>query len=212
VVAYLPDAPVGVLGLIAGSLVEKRGVPALIMSLDSDGVVRGSGRSLANYPPLPEMLASVDNLLLRFGGHNVAAGWSLNPDQLADFTSAVKERLRPLDELAQQSRLVLDACLLPDEATVTDARSLEVLAPFGSGNEEPLMYLEGRLNRCQPLGSSGAHVRFNISEYPRLSIVWFNHGQTELPKEGDHVQMAGRLTVNTWREPEPQIVIEDVRW
>lgn len=211
VVAYLPDAPVGVLGLIAGALVEKRGVPALIMGLDVDGVVRGSGRSLVGYPPLPEMLASLDGLLLRFGGHNEAAGWSLEPDKLAEFTSAVKERLRPLGE-AETISVTVDAELLPEEATVASAESLTSLAPYGSANTEPVLFVTGILKTCRGLGSSGAHVKLVVAGYESLSIVWFNHGQTRLPQEGETVYLAGRLAVNVWREPEPQLVIEAAQW
>ena len=211
VVAYLPEAPVGVLGLIAGSLVEKRGVPALIMGLDADGVVRGSGRSLVGYPPLPEMLASLDGLLLRFGGHNEAAGWSLEPDKLAEFTAAVKDRLRPLGQ-AETVAVVLDTDLRPAEATVDAAHSLSSLAPFGSGNDEPILFLAGRLSGRRSLGSSGAHVKLSVVGYEALSIVWFNHGQSRLPQEGDQIFLAGRLTVNVWREPEPQLVITAAKW
>lgn len=211
IVAYLPDAPVGLLGLIAGSLMERHGVPALIMALDANGQVRGSARLPHGYPPLPEVFASLDGLLLRFGGHNEAGGWSLRPEQLADFTTAVASRLQPISDQAHDV-VAIDALLRPEEATVETARRLSTLAPFGPGNREPLLAISGRLVAQRSLGASGAHVKFTLEEYPGLSVVWFNHGQAALPGPGAMVHLAGELTVNVWREPEPQLVVNASLW
>lgn len=211
VTVYLPDVPVGLLGLLAGSVVDRWHVPALVMSLDADGTVRGSGRSLAGYPPLPELLASMGDLLLRFGGHNEAAGWSLEAERVDDFIAAVQERLLPTKQ-GKPPQVVLDARLQTGEGSLDDIHQLSKLAPFGQGNTEPVLLAVGQIESCRPLGSSGAHIRFKLADFSHLPFLWFSHGQIRLPAVGDTLTVAGHLSINTYRDPEPQFVITRASW
>lgn len=211
VVLYIPDVPVGLLGLLAGSLVEQHGVPALVMSQDSDGTVRGSGRSPKGFPGLPDVLGQAKGLVQRFGGHKEAAGWSLSPENVAEFTVAVKELLQsPPGSVAAD--VSLDTYLTPEESNLRSAQVVHALAPFGQDNPEPSLFIQDTLRSLRPVGKDGSHAKLLLNHYPSLEVMWFRHNCAELPSPGTLLSLAGGLSVNTFREPAPQFVVEEAVW
>ncbi len=131
------DAPVGILGLLAGRLTEKSGLPTVVLRVE-DGIASGSCRSPEGYP-LNEILADCSSFLKSYGGHAKAAGCSLYEKDISDFRDRfilICQKYSP-----PPTETVVDMQLSPDMITMEALESLYQLEPCGEGNPQPLFYL-----------------------------------------------------------------------
>jgi single-stranded-DNA-specific exonuclease len=137
-VYYAEDWHRGVLGIVASRLVERLHRPVFVLSNSEDGLAQGSGRSIPAFHLL-EALESMPDLFVRFGGHQHAAGVTIEcgrvPEFRQRFNAFAAARLRPEDF---RPELPIDAVL--DLREITDHTATEIfsLAPFGHGNPAPL--------------------------------------------------------------------------
>lgn len=134
-VVYLPDCHESLAGIIAGRIREKYFKPCFVLTDGEDGV-KGSGRSIPGYHMFDEM-TRVRELFTKFGGHPMAAGLSLPPENVEPFRKAINENCR-LTEEELTPRLDYDAVLPICYAGDQLIRELELLEPFGKANEKPL--------------------------------------------------------------------------
>ncbi len=152
----------GVIGIVASRLVDRYYRPTVLISLDGDSG-KGSARSIRGYHLYHGLQACADHLAV-FGGHEMAAGMSLNKDQLADFAEALEAHARTklsVDDLLPKLRH--DGTLLLEEIDLETLRQLDGLAPFGMGNPEPLLVIESvRAMQVQVVGES--HLRFTACQ------------------------------------------------
>ena len=148
----------GVIGIVASRLVDRFYRPTVLIALDGEGG-KGSGRSIRGLHLYQALQACADNLLA-FGGHEMAAGLSLRRDQVTAFSQSFETAARvALSEDDLQPVLLHDGVVLMEELDFPQVAGLERLAPFGMGNPEPVLLLEGvRARQVQNL--SGAHLRF----------------------------------------------------
>ena len=205
-VIYLPNAPSGITGLIAGRLADITGWPALVMAPEGDEI-RGSGRSPTTLSMLT-VLEPLAPLVTRYGGHAQAAGWSMAIDQLAAFSGQARE------VLAQQSaahpkggEVVIDAVLQPHEATLDTAHALRALEPFGMGNEEPLLLWQDTVVQVTPMGQQKNHWRITTASH--IDAVYFNVPSDCVPPQpGSALQAAVHFGINTYATPRPQLVVK----
>lgn len=148
----------GVIGIVAARLTEHFGKPAIVFSIDGDTAV-GSARSLGNFS-IYEAIASCSDLLLRFGGHQFAAGMTI-------ATKDLPELIRQINGYAAKQpptmrTLLIDKALKPSEITLERLTEIESLAPFGNENPKPLFLLQGaRLEEVMSL-SGGKHLRLKF--------------------------------------------------
>src|SRR5438874_6786814 len=190
------DWPSGIVGLVAGKLAQAYNRPTLVYRR-SDGLVSGSGRSIAGYNLLGALQAC-DDVFDRYGGHQAAAGFSLPAERLDEliqrFQEVVRETL-PVERL--EPILWIDGYLKPETICYDFARSLERLAPFGAGFQYPTFAARGmRLTESRQLGAEGQHwrARFRAFESVPVEAVFFDHGQlaTEF-RVGEVLDTAFRL-------------------
>ena len=134
-VIFLPEAHESIAGIIAGRVRESTGRPAFVLTRTDDGV-KGSGRSTEEYSMFEE-LVKVRDLLLKFGGHPMAAGLSLKEENIPELRARLnrnctltKEQLRPKIRVDME----LPVHMLTEELI----GQLGLLEPFGKGNEKPL--------------------------------------------------------------------------
>lgn len=132
---YLPECHESIAGIIAGRIRERYNKPAFVLT-DSRGFLKGSGRSIEKYSMYEELVKAGD-LLLGFGGHPMAAGISLNRENLEAFRRRLNDNC-VLTEKDFVEKKVIDAVLPVDCLTEKLIRSLSVLEPFGKGNEKPI--------------------------------------------------------------------------
>ena len=133
----------GVVGIVAARLVRQYYRPALVIGFDEDGIGKGSGRSIPGFS-LVQALDGCCDALTHFGGHEMAAGFSLPSEQLAVFAGAFRafaEKTLTPEQLSP--KLQIDALVSGNELNYDFLVAHELLQPFGLGNWQPLLLLQG---------------------------------------------------------------------
>lgn len=208
------DWHVGVVGLIAQKLVQRYHRPALVLTRAPEGVLTGSARSIHGFP-ITHVLAGLSRHLLTFGGHELAAGFSLHEEALEPLRegliSAAREMLTE-DDL--KPTLEVDCLLEPEEVNLDTIKILKALRPFGHGYPPPVFAMLGcRVVDARRIGN-GRHLSLHLEKEGHLmeAVGW---GFGELgwtPGRGDLVDVAFGLEEHNWRGREVvRLVLEDMR-
>jgi single-stranded-DNA-specific exonuclease len=161
IVLYHEEWHIGVLGIVASKLLDKYGLPTVIMG-GLNGLVKGSVRSVGTLN-IYEVLQECSSHLEQFGGHHQAAGITLKPENLSAFRKRFDEvcaEMLPVEE--RQRELLVDSVL---ELKDINPRFLNVLgqfAPFGYGNREPLFLCNGLRLLGKPKLLKERHVKFAV--------------------------------------------------
>ncbi len=134
-VIYLPHIHESLAGIIAGRIREKYNVPTLILTKSENGA-KGSGRSIEEYNMFEELVKCKD-LLDKFGGHPMAAGFSLKEENIDEFRKRLNEKTT-LNEEDLLRKVTIDTVLPLDKITYDLVNELERLEPFGKANSKPL--------------------------------------------------------------------------
>jgi single-stranded-DNA-specific exonuclease RecJ len=141
-VVYIPDVHESLAGIIAGRIREKYNVPTLVITKSENGA-KGSGRSIEEYNMFEELMKCKD-LLEHFGGHPMAAGFSLKEENIDEFRRILNEN-STLNEEDLLKKVTID-CVLPlDSINYEFINDLERLEPFGKANSKPL-FAEKNIN------------------------------------------------------------------
>jgi single-stranded-DNA-specific exonuclease len=209
----------GVIGIVAGRLKETFDRPACVVALDGE-IGKGSGRSVPGVGLGPAVIAAHQaGLLINGGGHQMAAGFTVEAERLAAFreflTGHVSDQLGgrlPVPEIG------IDGAVSPEGATVELIELLDGAGPYGSGNPRPRFVLPA----VTPIsaGIVGTdHVRCLLAAPEggtRLKAIFFRSagtpaGEAILNARGGVLHVAGHLNIDTWQgNRRPQFVIEDV--
>ncbi len=133
-VVFLPECHESLAGIIAGRVREAWNRPTFVLTR-SEGCVKGSGRSIEAYH-MYQALCGVQELLLKFGGHHMAAGFSLREEDVEEFRRRLNEQaqLKPEDFV---SKIWIDVAMPLEYISEKLVTELKVLEPFGQGNEKP---------------------------------------------------------------------------
>ncbi|MBM3952609.1 MAG: single-stranded-DNA-specific exonuclease RecJ [Rhodospirillales bacterium] len=208
----------GVVGIVAARLKERYNVPACVVALAGE-TGTGSGRSVAGVDLGACVIAARQaGLLLKGGGHAMAAGFTATRDQLPALRAFLEERIAArVREARIVPTLSFDGSLRPDGATAELAEALARVGPFGSGNPEPRFALPAaRIGFAAPAGD--AHVRLAISPdgpgRPLKAIAFrcldTDLGRALLAAQGGVLHLAGKLRLDTWNGAAGvQLVVED---
>ena len=186
----------GVIGIVASRIVERYGKPAIIISVDAEGEGKGSGRSVRGVS-LYSAIAACAPLLIRFGGHDLAAGLSVRKENIAAFRRAINEWAAENHAVIRAPALEIDAPVRLALLRPESVASLDALAPFGSGNPAPLFAVENAvIDAVYPL-SDGRHTRLRLRQQgATLYAVLFGKAPEQLAYHvGDAVDAAVSLSV-----------------
>lgn len=134
-VVYLPDCHESLAGIIAGRIREQYHRPVFLLT-DSEGGVKGSGRSIEQYSMYEEM-SKCKELFTKFGGHPMAAGLSLPKEHVELFRQRINENA-PLTEDDLRGKIVIDVPMPLDYISKPLVEELGLLEPFGKSNEKPI--------------------------------------------------------------------------
>ena len=145
-VVYLPDCHESIAGIIAGRIREKYYRPTFVLTRAEEGV-KGSGRSIETYDMFAQM-CRCRALLTKFGGHKLAAGLSLEEENVECFRETINELCELSDEDLQE-KVSIDMRLPFPYITEQLVNELELLEPFGKGNPKPL-FAERNLRAVSP--------------------------------------------------------------
>ena len=174
---------IGVVGIVASRVLQEFYRPTIILGGDA-GNWRGSGRSIVGFD-LAAALRECDDLLLRHGGHAMAAGLSIAPDKVdllrARLNELVKRSLKPED---LQPPLRLDAKVSLAEMNLDSLAELEKLKPLGQGNPAVQFYARNLTQKkpLQRMGVKKQHVKLWVTDgITTHEVVWWNAGEVSLP-------------------------------
>lgn len=194
-VIYIPNCHESLAGIIAGRIRERYNHPVLVVvDSEDDNILKGSGRSIEEYH-MQEALQSCSDVLLKFGGHAMAAGFSLRRENLEELVQRLNANCG-LDDTAFVSKIKIDVAMPMAYVTEELIRQLDGLAPFGKGNEKPL-FAQKELNvlSAKIMGKDRSVVKvmlesqdgfvcegiyFDAQEFTDNIIAWF--GQEEYDK------------------------------
>lgn len=201
----------GVIGIVASRIVEKYGRPCLIISRNGD-IAKGSGRSLPGFS-LFDALSAVSSTLIKFGGHTLAAGITLESSGIEAFRKAINEYARNIEMPFPVQRI--DMKLNPKIISTDILDSLSSLQPFGTSNPTPVFGLfKMRIDSITPL-SNGKHIRLNLSKNEtRINAVKFGISPADFPfPAGSIVDLAVTLDANYYMgETRISILIKAIRF
>ena len=173
----------GVIGIVASRLVEKTGRPVIVVSVDEHGEGKGS--------------ASCADILLRFGGHAMAAGLSVREEDLPTLRRRLNDWAARECPVLRTPPLECDLSVHLDRLTVESVRRLDQLAPYGADNPSPVFVLEKAVVEGVYAVSEGKHSRLRLRQgNASLYAVWFGMHPEQVPyAAGDVVDAAVSLSV-----------------
>ena len=191
----------GIIGIVASKLVDRYCRPAILISI-KDGIGKGSGRS----PDLSGLgfnlyagLEKCSSLLLSYGGHRHAAGISIREDDIEEFSTILSAAVR--EEIGDEipvPQTTIDALCVLDEIDYNLVSQIEMLAPFGSMNPEPVLCARGiKISSLTTVGNNHLKMRAN-GDHAHYDTIWFNKGHLAGLLSGSTVDIAFTPQANHW--------------
>ncbi|HFI0266064.1 TPA: single-stranded-DNA-specific exonuclease RecJ [Streptococcus suis] len=204
----------GVLGIVAGRLLEELQQPVIVLSIE-DGKAKGSARSVEAVD-IFKALKDHQDLFIAFGGHAGAAGMTLEVDKLEELALTLADYIieNKLD-LSSKSSLVLDEELDLEELTLDTLKSFEKLAPYGMDNKKPVFYIRDfQVETARTMGQNNAHLKVRITKGAAgFDVVAFGKGNLALEfSQAKGLELAVTLSVNQWNgNTSLQLMLVDAR-
>lgn len=200
----------GVVGLVASRLKEKFSRPAFAIALEPGGIGTGSGRSIAGVDLGKAVRQAVaDGILLKGGGHAMAAGVTLRKEKLAEFRAYLENALaRDVAEARHVNELYIDGAVSARAVTPELAATLNRAGPFGSGNPEPVLALPAhQLVFADEVGQAHLRLRFKSGDGAIVNGIAFRSvgqklGNALLANRGQQLHVAGSLSVDRYQGAE----------
>lgn len=191
----------GIIGLVAGKLVESHTKPALVIST-GELVSKGSARSLGDIN-ITDILRNHSDLLLSVGGHQLAGGFSLETKNIPAFIKAVYEYADShIEDKELEKKIVVDGEIRLKQATKTLAHLLSSLEPFGIGNFKP-KFISHDLNVVEDrvIGKTGKHRKLVVEQDGETrDVIWFNGSS---PHKLETIKdLVYTIEINVWRDKE----------
>lgn len=172
-VVYLPEVHESIAGIIAGEVREKYGKPAFVLTKGDGDFLKGSGRSIEAYSMYNKMV-EVKDLMIGFGGHPLAAGLSLKEENLEEFRKQLNAR-SGLTDADFVPKVMIDVILPVDFLTQNFIKQLDILEPFGKGNEKPVFAQSNvRANRVEIIGQNKNVLKITFNSRNCKSGVCFH--------------------------------------
>jgi single-stranded-DNA-specific exonuclease len=191
----------GVTGIVAAKMAERYLVPAIIISLDEDGIGRGSCRSYGNFG-LYDALRSCEDILNNYGGHEMAAGVTIAKSNIDELRRRLISYYQDSIKVSPMPGLFLDFEVeKPELLTVQNVQALERLEPFGNGNPSPCLCIKDAvITTIYPIGA-GKHTRLKIEKAgTNLDCVFFSMPSEDLGvSEGSLIDVAFEPQINEFR-------------
>lgn len=203
----------GVIGIVASRLVEEFYKPTLVISI-KDGIGKGSCRSIDNCN-IYEALQSAEDLLIQFGGHQAAAGFSIKEDKIP----ALRERLAQYckEQLAETDYIPIvdiDSQVAIDDIDVPLIEEIETLEPYGMANPTPVLALEeATISDLFLMGQQKKHAKVLLEREDSTidAIAWNRPDLHASFFPGDRVKVAFTVQKNEWNGyVSPQLMIQDM--
>ena len=153
----------GVMGIASSRLVDKYDKPAIVISLDGE-TAKGSGRSIEGFS-LYSMLSSCSDLMEKFGGHDMAAGFTIRTEKIPELKERIRQYCREHADEYRIAAINIDAEVGANEVNEDEVRGLDILKPFGNCNSQPYFVVRNcTVEGIYPLGERHTRVSFRTEE------------------------------------------------
>jgi single-stranded-DNA-specific exonuclease len=207
VVTASPRWHPGVVGLVAARIKERFGRPAFAIALGPGDLGTGSGRSIAGVDLGRAVRQAVaDGLLIKGGGHAMAAGITLRRGALGEFRAFLEQHLAVGVETARRDdALLVDGALTARAATAELHATLAAAGPFGAGNPEPVIALPAHtIAHAEEVGQAHVRARLQSGDGATINAIAFRAagqklGTALLKNRGRTVHVVGTLSVDRWQ-------------
>jgi single-stranded-DNA-specific exonuclease len=202
----------GLVGAVASRMVEEVRRPVFLFR-EKDGVLTGSARSVNGFN-LVSSMAGVKPLLMKFGGHSLAAGITLAKANLGQLEAHLDEAFRLTGlPIPAPRQLHIDAAVPPDYLTIETVREIGRMEPFGRGNDQPVLRIrDAQLQKYTVIGQDQSHLKIFARHGSRqIEALYWGAAYRSRELVGRRtIDLAGKLEINTWNgQDRLQMVLDD---
>lgn len=190
----------GVIGIVASRIVEKYYRPTILLAIE-DGVASGSARSVEDFSIFDALMAN-KSLLDKFGGHEMAAGMSLDVEKIPLLRKGLNEyALEHMDEYTLIPKVSVDDCLSLEQVSVDFIETLERLEPYGMGNGEPKFMIYGDVSSTSLMGKDKNHFKMFLKNgaYSLDVISFYGENYYHQIVKDMKLGVIGTLNTNEWK-------------
>ena len=208
----------GVIGIVAARLKDRFNKPTIIISLNKN-IGKASARSIVGFDIGAVIIAATqEKLLLKGGGHKMAAGFSINKENIKRFKEFVFNKFNRINlDLSIERPPFIDSEISPSAINLEFYNKINVLSPFGSGNPEPKFIIEN-LKSVNSKIVGEKHIKSILvgQEGSNIKTIAFNALDNEigaylLKKKSDLFNIVGKLSLNEWRgQKNVEFIIDDI--
>jgi len=208
----------GIIGIIAARVKEKFNKPTIIISSTS-GLGKGSARSIHGFDIGSVVMGAVQNdLVLKGGGHKMAAGFTIDMTKINEFKEFVFKKFRSVNmNLEGKKNYYFDSEISPSAVNIDFFEKINLLAPFGSGNTEPRFTIQN-LTVLNSKIIAERHIKSILlgSDSTTVKTISFNSVESEigsylLKKNFKSINIAGKLSLNEWKaQKNVEFIIDDI--
>lgn len=193
----------GIIGIVAAKLLESYYKPTFVLQELEDGTAKGSARSYGDFSAV-EAIRATEHLLIKGGGHKLAAGVTLRREAIAEWRTAVNDYYRGLGLGDQMRHLTVRSDVtLPDFSKCSEGNvsALSQLEPYGNGNPEPVFEFPSlTVITRRTMGAENQHVKYRFADQKNqyMEMVAFGKAEKFTADVGEEVHVWAELGINEW--------------
>jgi len=204
----------GVIGIVASRLVDRYNLPSFVMSRDGE-LCKGSARSIRGFN-LFEAMSRHGELFVRYGGHEMAAGFTMQADKIDELRERMNEEvLREMGKAKLLPELVVDYRLTPGDINIDTVRLFKLMEPFGAGNPSPVFVYRGlTVLSSKAVGNGFKHLQLMVYDgMSEIKCIAFNMGTMQkVLSIGRKIDIICSVENNVWNNYESvQLNVKDIR-
>ena len=203
----------GVIGIVASRITERFAIPSILISFDENNVGKGSGRSVKGVN-LVDALTYCSDLLIKYGGHELAAGLTVDREHFDAFKERINQFVREnVSEKSQSIVIEADAYIRPEDVNLEQAKELFLLEPYGVANPSPTFFMNS-LKVRDVISLAEKHTKFILEKDSlQFTALYFGHSRACLPiYKGDVLDIAFTMGINEFRGvTDVQIILKDLK-
>lgn len=202
----------GVLGIVAGRLLEHLHQPVIVLNIE-DGLAKGSARSIDSID-IFKILNTHHDLFLAFGGHSGAAGMTLPAENVEKLSQAMVDYIIANEiDFGQKKEINIDAILELESLNLDTLKNIDRLAPFGMDNKKPLFLLKDfKVLSAHAMGQDNKHLKLKVGQgQSSFDLVAFYQGdKLQEFQQAQNLELVVTLTMNKWNgNTSLQLLLED---
>ncbi|MDQ7156735.1 single-stranded-DNA-specific exonuclease RecJ, partial [Staphylococcus warneri] len=203
----------GVLGIVASKIVETYSLPTLILNIDYEqNHAKGSARSIEQVSMF-EILNAHQDLISKFGGHHMAAGMTMDIDNVEALRDGLNEWMARLSETTSlEPSKKIDVLLDESDITIKNIKDIQKLRPFGTDFNSPLFEIQNMtINSLKAIGKEQNHLKMTLGDSTLPALFWQNGAYATQLDNGQTVNLIGNLQINEWNGNQtPQFIVQDI--